>query len=91
MNISRSLLIEFGVQFFYSGGEVQSTNGVKNMSQRLIEKSPKPSQGVPRWLKWAGLAFLVLILVLIVMHVTGNSLGGPGSHTMPFMQGASQP
>jgi hypothetical protein len=61
------------------------------MSQRPIEQKYKPSNRVPRWLKWVGIAFLVLILVLIVMHVTGNSLGSPGGHTIPMLQGEQQP
>ncbi len=36
--------------------------------------------GAPRWVKAMALIALVLVLLLIVLHLTGNSLGGPGSH-----------
>lgn len=33
--------------------------------------------GTPRWVEALGVVVLVLVAVL---HLTGNSLGGPGSH-----------
>ena len=36
--------------------------------------------GAPRWVKVLGLVFVVLVLLALVLHLTGNSLGGPGSH-----------
>ena len=36
--------------------------------------------GVPRWVKVVGVVVLVLVLLFVVLHLTGNSLGGPGSH-----------
>jgi hypothetical protein len=41
---------------------------------------PVQPAGVPRWVKILGVVVLVLVLLLIVLHLTGNSLGGPGSH-----------
>jgi hypothetical protein len=34
-----------------------------------------------------GVVVVVLVLTVIILHLTGNSLGGPGSHTLPFMHG----
>ncbi|NEM04998.1 hypothetical protein [Geodermatophilus normandii] len=36
--------------------------------------------GTPRWVKVLGVAVLLLVLLVAVLHLTGNSLGGPGSH-----------
>lgn len=36
--------------------------------------------GTPRWVKVVGVVVLLLVLLVAVLHVTGNSLGGPGSH-----------
>lgn len=40
---------------------------------------------MPRWVKVFGIMFIVLVLLFVILHVTGNSLGGPGSHT-PLME-----
>lgn len=40
----------------------------------------------PHWVKVLGIAFIVLIVLVVVLHLTGNSLGGPGMHTMPMQQ-----
>lgn len=36
--------------------------------------------GAPRWVKVLALVALLLVVLLAVLHLTGNSLGGPGSH-----------
>jgi hypothetical protein len=36
--------------------------------------------GAPRWVKILGLVLLILVLLVVVLHLTGNSLGGPGGH-----------
>jgi hypothetical protein len=41
---------------------------------------PVRPAGVPRWVRILGVVVLVLVLILVVLHLTGNSLGGPGSH-----------
>ena len=40
----------------------------------------RPAAGTPRWVKVLGLLVLLLLLLLLVLHLTGNSVGGPGSH-----------
>lgn len=50
--------------------------------------------GTPRWVKVFGIIALVLVLMFIILHLTGNSLGGPGRHTPPSgvtEHGAQQP
>jgi hypothetical protein len=38
----------------------------------------------PRWMKLSGLIVIVLVLLVIALHLTGYSPGGPGSHSMPM-------
>jgi hypothetical protein len=45
---------------------------------------PDTPPGTPRWVKVFGILFLALILLVIVLHLTGMSPGGPSSH-FPFM------
>jgi len=51
------------------------------------ESPPK----TPRWVKAFGTVLIVLVVLIIILHLTGNSLGGPGSHTMPLQHGVQQP
>ena len=39
-----------------------------------------PSTGTPRWVTVLGVLVLLLVLLVVVLHATGNSLGGPGDH-----------
>jgi hypothetical protein len=48
------------------------------MDTDTVERSSR--EPMPRWVKVFGFIFLALLVVVVVMHVTGNSLGGPGSH-----------
>jgi hypothetical protein len=45
----------------------------------MAETHTRPDQeappGVPRWVKVFGIVFIVLVLVLVVLHLTGNGLG----------------
>jgi len=44
--------------------------------------------GTPRWVKLFGIVALTLVLLFGILHLTGNSLGGPGSHALPREHGA---
>lgn len=44
--------------------------------------------GAPRWVKAFVIVFVVLVLVFVILHLTGNSLGGHGSL---FEHGARRP
>lgn len=45
----------------------------------------------PTWVKVVGIVAIALILLVIVLHLTGNSLGGPDMHAPPIHQGVQQP
>ncbi len=34
------------------------------------------STGTPRWVKVFGIIAILLVLLLVILHLTGNSLGG---------------
>ena len=46
----------------------------------------RPDRGsppsTPRWVKVFGIIALILILLVVILHLTGNSLGGPMGHGM---------
>lgn len=42
----------------------------------------------PRWVKVFGGIVIVMILLIVILHLTGNSLGG---HTPPVEHGVQQP
>jgi len=54
------------------------------MSQNQVRPdggfTPGTPPSIPRWVKVFGIIFIVLILLFVILHLTGNSLGGPGSH-----------
>lgn len=54
-----------------------------------LQPEPPEITPAPRWVKVIGLLAAILLAVVIVLHVTGNSLGGPGSHGM--RHGGTQP
>ncbi len=45
----------------------------------------------PQWVKVFGVIAIILVLLVIILHLTGNSLGGPGSHAMPLQHSMPQP
>jgi hypothetical protein len=54
------------------------------MTEPSDDRDPTPgteqATAVPRWVKLLGVVLLLLVLLIAVLHLTGNSLGGPGSH-----------
>jgi len=50
------------------------------MSQTPVKPDRGSPPSTPRWVKVSGIIFIVLILLVIILHLTGNSLGGPGGH-----------
>jgi hypothetical protein len=61
------------------------------VSQLQIEPERRAASGTPRWVKVLGVIALVIVLFVVIMHLTGNSLGGYDMHAMPTAQGAQQP
>jgi hypothetical protein len=47
--------------------------------RRQLPEAGQPA-GTPRWVKVLGIVVLLLVLLVAVLHLTGNSMGGPGSH-----------
>lgn len=45
----------------------------------------------PRWVKLFGFIAIVLVVLLVVLHLTGHSPGGHGSHTSSAEHGSQQP
>lgn len=50
------------------------------MSQTHVEPDNGSATGTPRWVKVFGIIAVVLVLLFVILHLTGNSLGGPSSH-----------
>ena len=56
-----------------------------------------PYPGTPRWVKISGLIAIVLILLFVILHLTGNQFrfhpvpGNHGGHTPPIEQRVQQP
>lgn len=54
--------------------------------QETLENTPMTDIGrgsppnTPRWVKVFGLIALLLLLLVVILHLTGNSFGGPMSH-----------
>ena len=48
-------------------------------SSRESGASPQPYR-TPRWVKTVAILALAVILLFVVLHLSGNSLGGPGTH-----------
>ncbi len=57
------------------------------MSQTSMEPDrgapPSPPPPLPRWVRGFLIITLVLVLLYGILHLTGNSPGGPGSHMPP--------
>ena len=54
------------------------------MSQMPVKPNPGSPPSTPRWVKVLVIIFIALVLLVIILHLTGNSFGGPGGH-IPLM------
>lgn len=61
------------------------------MSHTHERPDRRSTTGTPRWVKVFGIIAVVLVLLVGILHLTGNSLGGPGSHSLPIGYGLHQP
>jgi len=50
-----------------------------------VRPSEERPPGIPRWLKISGIIVIVLILLFVTLHLTGNGMG-PGMHMGPNTQ-----
>ena len=46
------------------------------MSQTNAKPNRGSPPGTPRWVKILGIFFIILILLVIILHLTGNDFGG---------------
>ena len=61
------------------------------MSQTPVKPDRGSPPDTPRWVKVFVIIFIVLILAVVILHLTGNSLGGPGGHTPSIEYWLQQP
>jgi hypothetical protein len=47
------------------------------------DAADEPISPAPRWVEGVGILAAALLLLVVILHLTGNSLGGPGNHGMP--------
>ncbi|GHP01178.1 hypothetical protein KSF_112250 [Reticulibacter mediterranei] len=40
-----------------------------------MKHDPKPTPGIPQWVKIFVMIVLVLVLLLLILHLTGNGFG----------------
>ena len=58
------------------------------------ELHPAPrdaAPGAPSWVKISAAVAVVLVVLLGALHLTGNGVGGPGSHAPATEQGGERP
>jgi hypothetical protein len=51
------------------------------MSQTDVEPDNEVQTNTPRWVKRIGIVAILLVLLIIILHLTGNSLSNHGNHT----------
>ncbi len=60
------------------------------MSQTNAEPERRSTTGTPRWVKVLGIIAIVLVLLFVILHLTGNDFGF-GMHMMPTEHSTQQP
>jgi hypothetical protein len=48
-----------------------------------VESGHGSTPSTPRWVKVFGIIALILVMLFIILHLTGNNFGGHGGHTAP--------
>ena len=62
------------------------------MSQTHVKPDRGSPPSTPRWVKMFGIIALVLVLLFVILHLTGHSLGGHMPTRTPIMaHGVQQP
>lgn len=54
------------------------------MSQTRVGRERGLPPSTPRWVKVFCIITIVLVLVFVILHLTGNNLGGHNRHTPPL-------
>jgi hypothetical protein len=60
------------------------------MSPTHVGRDDGSPPSTPRWVKVFGIIAIVLVLLIGILHLTGNSLGGPGRHLPPIKHSVQQ-
>ena len=47
-----------------------------NGDHTRVRPDRRSAPSTPRWVKVLGIIFIVLVLLVVILHLTGNSLGG---------------
>ena len=43
------------------------------------QHQPRPPTGTPSWVKAIGIVALLMLILLVILHLTGNGMGDHGS------------
>jgi hypothetical protein len=70
------LTIEIHGEIRYSATQYHQLLPGEIMSQTPIKQDRGTPPQMPRWVKAFGIVLLILILIVIALHLTGNNLGG---------------
>jgi hypothetical protein len=54
-------------------------------------RSPGSTTSTPRWVKVFGIAAIVIVLLLVILHLAGDGLGGHMLHSGVTEHGMQQP
>jgi hypothetical protein len=60
-------------------------------SDTSVRPDRRSPPGIPRWVKVFGIIFIALVLAFVILHLTGNSLGGPMGHAPSIEYWLQQP
>jgi hypothetical protein len=51
----------------------------------VVRPSEERPPSIPRWVKVSGIVVIVLVLLFVILHLTGNGMGGLHGHA-PLIQ-----
>jgi hypothetical protein len=92
MNKRRPLIIDFSAPTLYGGTRTfQRASGELIVSHLHPNSTRQSPPATPRWVKVSGIILVLFIILFGVLHLSGNSLGGPGNHSPSIEHGLHQP
>jgi hypothetical protein len=65
--------------------------GEITVSQIQVGPDRGSPPGTPRWVKVFDIIAILLVLLFVILHLTGNNLGSHGRYTPPIEHGEQQP
>jgi len=57
--------------------------GETTMPQTHVKPDRRSPPSTPRWVKVSAIIVIVLVLLFVILHLTGNGFGGHQGHTPP--------